>query len=156
VCGYVDADYAGDCDDRCSTSGYVFKVYGGAARWGSKKPFATVTSAVEAEFVAASLAVKEAAWLRGFLEEIDVPVQRVPLWSDNNKCIVNLRNPVNAKYTKRLAVPFHYARQAIALGQVDVSHIASVRNTADVKTKPLSPVLFNHHRAGLGVVAPAA
>ena len=30
VCGYVDADYAGDLDKRRSTTGYVFTLVGGA------------------------------------------------------------------------------------------------------------------------------
>ncbi len=41
--------------------------------WGSKKQHAVATSTVEAEFMAASLAVKESNLLRGFLEEIGVP-----------------------------------------------------------------------------------
>ena len=65
--GFVDADYAGDLDTRASTTGFVFKVYGGAVVWGSKKQTATATSTVESEFRAASHAVKEAQWLRGLM-----------------------------------------------------------------------------------------
>ena len=36
VCGYVDADYAGDLDKRRSTTGYVFTLGGGAISWMSK------------------------------------------------------------------------------------------------------------------------
>lgn len=35
--GYVDSDYAGDEDDRKSTSGYTFMFGGGAVSWSSKK-----------------------------------------------------------------------------------------------------------------------
>ena len=34
--GYFDADWAGDLDDRRSTSGYVFKLSGDAVSWRSK------------------------------------------------------------------------------------------------------------------------
>jgi hypothetical protein len=70
--GFVDADYGGDQDHRFSTTGFVLTVFGGAVVWGSKKQSAVATSTVEAEFMAASTAVKEANWLRGFLEEIGV------------------------------------------------------------------------------------
>ena len=35
--GYSDADFAGDKDDRKSTSGYVFTLAGGAISWRSSK-----------------------------------------------------------------------------------------------------------------------
>ena len=60
--GYVDADYAGDIDMRASTTGFLYKVYGGAVVWGSKKQSATANSTVEAEFRAASHAIKEASY----------------------------------------------------------------------------------------------
>ena len=151
--GFVDADFAGDVDMRASTSGFVFKVYGGAVVWSSKKQQATATSTVEAEFRAASQAVKEAIWLRGLLEELHIPVWRVPLHCDNTGCIQNLRNPVNSKYTKHVAVSFHHARTAVILGQVDVKYVATQDNVADIFTKPLVPSVFKAHRLTLGVVS---
>eukprot|EP00253_Pinus_taeda_P019651 PITA_19651 len=35
--GFVDADWVGDLDQRISTSGYVFNLFGGAVSWMSKK-----------------------------------------------------------------------------------------------------------------------
>jgi len=35
--GFVDADWAGDLDQRRSTSGYVFNLFGGVVSWISKK-----------------------------------------------------------------------------------------------------------------------
>jgi len=35
--GFVDADWAGDLDQRRSTSGYVFSLFGGAVSWMSKR-----------------------------------------------------------------------------------------------------------------------
>lgn len=149
--GYVDADYGGDLDCRRSTTGFVFKVYGGAVLWGSKKQTATTTSTVEAEFTASSHAIKEAVWLRGLLEELDIPVWRVPLYCDSSGCIQNLKNPLNSRHAKHLAICLHHARQSIALGHVDMKYISSEQNVADVLTKPLVPVLFKRHREGLGV-----
>ena len=75
--GFVDAVYAGDLDHRYSTSGFALLVFGRAVAWGSKKQHSVATSTVEAEFMAASLAIKEANWLRGFLEEIGCAPWRV-------------------------------------------------------------------------------
>jgi len=51
---YIDNDYAGDIDDRRSTSGSVFLLYGGAVSWASKKHLVVTLSTTEAEFVATS------------------------------------------------------------------------------------------------------
>ena len=51
---YTDSDYAGDVDDRKSTSGYVFLLNEGAVSWSSKKQSVVALSTIEAEFVAAA------------------------------------------------------------------------------------------------------
>ena len=50
--GYSDSDFAGDIDDRKSTSGYVFTLAGGAISWKSSKQSVTASSMMYAEFVA--------------------------------------------------------------------------------------------------------
>lgn len=52
--GYTDSDYAGDLDDRKSTSGYVFLMSSGVVSWLSKKQPIVTLSTTEAEFVAAA------------------------------------------------------------------------------------------------------
>jgi hypothetical protein len=152
IIGYVDADYAGDLDMRASTTGFVFQVYGGSVLWGSKKQTGTATSTVEAEFRAASHAVKEATWLRGFLEEIHVSVWKTPLYCDNAGCIRHLQNPINSRFTKHVAVSFHHARGAVIQGEVEIKYVASQLNLADLFTKALVPVMFHQHRNTLGVM----
>ncbi len=44
LCGYSDADWAGDLDDRKSTSGYLFMLGGAAISWKSKKQTAVALS----------------------------------------------------------------------------------------------------------------
>ena len=46
--GYSDADFAGDTDDRKSTSGYVFTLVGGAISWKSSKQSVTASSTMYA------------------------------------------------------------------------------------------------------------
>ena len=49
--GFSDADWAGDLDDRKSTSGYIFQLSGAAISWRSKKQ-ACVALTAEAEYIA--------------------------------------------------------------------------------------------------------
>jgi hypothetical protein len=119
--------------------------------WGSKKQRAVATSTVEAEFMAASLAIKEANWFRGFLKEIGVAPWSVTIHCDNQGFIANLKNPLYSKYTKHIAVSFHFAREAIAKGNVKIQYIESAKNVADILTKPLAKPVFQTHRRSLGL-----
>jgi len=70
--GYVDADYAGDLDQRRSTTGYVFTVAECAISWKAKLQDTIALSMTEAEYMAAVEASKEALWLRGFVEMFSI------------------------------------------------------------------------------------
>ena len=50
--GYSDVDWAGDLDDRKSTSGYVFKMSGAAISWNSKKQTCVALYTAEAGYMA--------------------------------------------------------------------------------------------------------
>ncbi|KAL4011853.1 hypothetical protein IC575_028917 [Cucumis melo] len=62
--GYYDNDWAGDTNDRKSTSGYVFFIDNTAFTWSSKKQPIVTLSTCEAEYVAAASCVCHAVWLR--------------------------------------------------------------------------------------------
>ena len=61
--GFVDADWAGDLDQRRSTSGYVFSLFGGAISWMSKIQYVVALSTTEAEYMTTTHASKEVVWL---------------------------------------------------------------------------------------------
>jgi hypothetical protein len=51
---FSDSDYAGDQDDRMSTSKYVFMFSGVAVAWSSKKQPVVSLSTIKAEFISAA------------------------------------------------------------------------------------------------------
>jgi len=63
---YTDSDYAGDLNDRKSTSGYVFLLSSGAVSWLSKKQPIVTLSIIEAEFVTAAGCASQVVWMRSF------------------------------------------------------------------------------------------
>ena len=66
--GYTDSNFQSDLDFRKCTSGCVFTLGGGAISWRSIKQSCIADSTMEAEYVAACEAAKEAVWLKKFLE----------------------------------------------------------------------------------------
>jgi hypothetical protein len=82
VVGYVDADYAGDLDDKRSTTGYVFTLAGGPICWKSMIQSTVAMSTTEAEYMAAAEATKEALWLIGLVKELGIQQGGVSLHCD--------------------------------------------------------------------------
>ena len=68
--GFSDADWAGDADNRRSTSGYVFKVADFTVNWCRKKQATVAKSTTEAEYVALSQSTQEAFYLRNLLADL--------------------------------------------------------------------------------------
>lgn len=68
--GYSDSDWAGDKESRRSTSGFIFMLNGGPVSWCSKRQATVALSSTEAEYIALTLAAKEATWLRLLLTEL--------------------------------------------------------------------------------------
>ena len=67
VVGHCDSDWGGSIDDRRSVSGTVFTIAGGAVTWQAQRQKSVALSTVEAEYMAACQAAKDAVWLRAFL-----------------------------------------------------------------------------------------
>ena len=68
--GYSDADWAGDINNRRSTTGYIIMLNGGAIAWRSHLQPTVALSTMEAEYMALTEATKELIWLRTFLAEL--------------------------------------------------------------------------------------
>lgn len=69
--GWCDSDFAGNPDNRRSTTGYVFSINGDVVSWNSRLQPTVCLSTVEAEYVAIAQASREYLWLRSFLEEMN-------------------------------------------------------------------------------------
>ncbi|MCH95793.1 copia-type polyprotein [Trifolium medium] len=68
--GWSDSDYAGDLDDRKSTSDYVFMLGESAVSWCSKKQPIVSLSTTEAEYVAAAACACQCIWIRNVLKHL--------------------------------------------------------------------------------------
>ena len=93
--GFTDIDYAGDQDDRKSTSGYIFMLGTGVISWLSKKRPIVTLSSTKAEFVAATTCACQAIWLRRILKELKFKqLGATTIFCDNNSAIKLSMNPV--------------------------------------------------------------
>jgi len=150
--GWTDSDYAGDLDDRKSTSGYVFKLGTGALSWSSKKQPIVTLYTTEAEFVAASSCACQAIWLRRVLHHLGQTHEEcTKLFCDNSSSIKLSKNPIMHGRCKHIDVRFHFLRDLTKDGVVELVHHKTEDQIADIFTKPLKLDSFCKLRAGLGI-----
>ena len=91
--GFVDGGWAGDPDQRRSTSGYVFNLFGGAVSWMSKKQSVVALSTTEAEYMVATHASKEAVWLQRLCSSMGLVQGAIRIDCDNQSEIFLAKNP---------------------------------------------------------------
>ena len=80
----MDADWAGDVTDMCSTSGYFTFVGGNLVTWRSKKQKVVSRSSAEAEFRGMAHRTCEVLWLHKLLWGLGFKPKKVTnLYCDN-------------------------------------------------------------------------
>ncbi|KAI5674225.1 hypothetical protein M9H77_14589 [Catharanthus roseus] len=93
---FVDSDFAGDKDGRRSTTSYFFTLAGNCISWKSQLQPVVALSTTEAEYIAATEAIKEAILLQGR----GLPVTLVTAEADSEGAI----SDIPAAYSRRLDV----------------------------------------------------
>ena len=150
--GFADADWAGDIDDRHSTTGNVFIMAGGAISWLSRKQPVVSFSTTEAEYVSLCTATQEAVWLRKLLSDIKaVPTRPTTIREDNQGAIAVARNPVSHARTKHIHIKYHYVREALNNGVIELVYCPTEQMTADILTKPLPHSRYEVLRSDMGL-----
>ncbi|GJY11344.1 retrovirus-related pol polyprotein from transposon TNT 1-94 [Tanacetum coccineum] len=149
--GYVDSNYVGDLEGSKSTTGYVFTLSGGTVSWVSKLQSVVAMSTTEAEYVAAAQASKEAVWLKMLLEELGYKQEKITLFCDNQSAMYLARNPTFHSKTKHIRVQYHFVREKVEEGTVDMQKIHTDDNVADYMTKAINCDKFTWCRSSCGL-----
>lgn len=100
-------------------------------------------SSVEAEYMALSCAARQIIWLRQLLKEL-FSEQFGPTFigEDNQGAIHLVNNPSSSRRTRHINVRYHFTRDAVINGQVDVRYVPTDKQPADILTKYLSTPNF--------------
>lgn len=137
---YSDADFAGDPNERCSTTGIVIKLAGGPVIWRSKLQKVQALSSTEAEYNAISEASREVQWLQNLLQEMCVTVPRPFLMLEDNQSTINIAtNHANHKRSKHVDLRNHRTRKLVEQGVIKIEYVHTDEQVADGFTKALPP-----------------
>ncbi|CAN6717488.1 unnamed protein product [Malus baccata var. baccata] len=147
---FSDADWAGDPNDRRSTTGLVVFLGTNPISWSSKKQQTVSRSSTEAEYRALSSTAAELDWIQQLLAFLKVSVRSTPvLFCDNLSAIALSFNPVQHQRTKHIEIDVHFVRERVARNQLIVQFVSSQEQFADILTKGLSAPLFKIHCTNL-------
>jgi hypothetical protein len=151
LAGYSDADWAGNADDRKSTSGGCFYVGTNLVAWMSQKQASISLSTVEAEQIAAGSCCTQLLWMKKLLYDYGFTQDTMAIHYDNTSAINISKNPVQHSRTKHIDIWHHFIRDLVESMEVALMFIPTENQSADILTKPLHGRRFESLRKAIGI-----
>nr|GFA96879.1 zinc finger, CCHC-type [Tanacetum cinerariifolium] len=98
---------------------------------------------MDPEFMAATGAACQALWLKRLLSELTGwKEERITLKVDNVSAIALVRNPVFHGRSKHIDIRYHFIRECVENGHINVEHVSGELQRADILTKALPRLKF--------------
>ena len=135
--GYADADWGFNLVDRKSTTGYIFMMNGGPISWTSRKQTTVALSTMEAEYIALSDAARETIAHLTFFHTISIELPPPVLYTDNQAAESIAKREPEYQRSKHIDVRYHFVRDHFEKGTLNIEHVPSNEQIADILTKPL-------------------
>nr|GEX47981.1 copia protein [Tanacetum cinerariifolium] len=155
---FSDSDHAGCLDSRKSTSGGI-QFLGGdkLVSWSSKKQDCTSMSSVEVEYVSLSMCCAQVLWMRTQLTYYGFHVDKIPMYCDSKAAIAISCNLVQHFCTKHIDVRYHFIKEKVEKGIVELFFVETKYQLADLFTKALPVERFQYlvRRLGMRCLTPA-
>ncbi|GKB98611.1 ribonuclease H-like domain, reverse transcriptase, RNA-dependent DNA polymerase, partial [Tanacetum coccineum] len=152
ITGYSDSSYGINTDQGKGTTGIVFYFGESPITWCTQKQPTVALSSCESEFMAATGAACQALWLKRLLSELTGwEEERITLKVDNISAIALVKNPVFHGRSKHIDIRYHFIRECVENGHINVEHVSGELQRADILTKALPRLKFVTMRQMLGV-----
>ncbi|KAI3680869.1 hypothetical protein L6452_35646 [Arctium lappa] len=150
--GYSDSDFAGCKLDRKSTTGGCQLLGEKLVSWTSKKQNSVSTSTAEAEYVAAGSCCSQILWMRNQLLDYDLQLSKIPIYCDSTSAIAIANNPVLHSKTKHIEIRYHFIRDHVMNGDIELHFIPTDFQLVNIFTKPIDETRFNFLISELGML----
>lgn len=145
ITAFCDSDSGSYLDDRKSTTGFCFYL---GANLISQRPQRSSKlsqgSSTEAEYRSIFAATADIAWIQSLLHELQQPIHSAPLILCEILSVVLLTaNPILHSRTKHFELDPYFVRDKVQKQQLQIKHIPSSEQTADILTKAIPQEMFH-------------
>ncbi|GKC47740.1 retrovirus-related pol polyprotein from transposon TNT 1-94 [Tanacetum coccineum] len=148
--GFIDSEFP---NHVYSTSGGLQFLGGKLVSWSSKKQDCTAMSTAEAEYVSLSACCAQVIWMRTQLLDYGFKYNRILMYCDSKSAIAISCNPVQHSKTKHIDIRYHFIKEHVERGTVEIYFVGTEYQLADLFTKALPKERFEYlvHRIGRGI-----
>ncbi|GKC41642.1 retrovirus-related pol polyprotein from transposon TNT 1-94 [Tanacetum coccineum] len=148
---YLTSNHAGCQDTRRNTLVSAQFLGDKLVSWSSKKQKSTAISSTEAEYIALSGCCAQILWMRSQLTDYGFTFNKIPLYRDTKSVIALCCNNVQHSRAKHIDVHYHFIKEQVENGIVELYFVQTEYQLADIFTKPLPRERFNFLIEKLGM-----
>ena len=98
------------------------------------------------------LAALSFLWMKQTLKDYGIHLKQVPLYCDNERAIKIANNPVQHSKTKHIEIRHHFLRDHVMKEDIDIIHVNTEEQLADIFTKPSDEKRFCKLRCELNIL----
>ncbi|GJX32050.1 retrotransposon protein, putative, unclassified [Tanacetum coccineum] len=122
---------------RQSTSGSMQLLGERLVSWSSKRQKSTAISSTEAEYIALSDYYAQVLWMRSQLTDYGLGFNKILMYCDNKSAIILCCNNVQHSRSKHIDIRFHFIKEQVENGVVELYFVNTEYQLADIFTKAL-------------------
>lgn len=127
--------------------GHAVYLAGGPIAFTSKKLETVTDSTLYSEYAQLHKCCRDVETIRNFLSEMgsvtdDLLREPTVIFCDNDTATGLAHGRKRTPQSKHIAIKFHYTKQAVRQGSVDVRRVPTADNRADLLTKSVKTVIF--------------
>nr|GEZ36763.1 hypothetical protein [Tanacetum cinerariifolium] len=112
--------------------------------WSSKKQDCTTLSTAKAEYVSLSACYAQVLWMRTQLTDYGFHFNKIPIYCDLKSAIAISYNPVQHSRIKHIIIRYHFIKEHVEKGTIELYFVKTDYQLADIFTKALPADRFNY------------
>nr|GEU99443.1 retrovirus-related Pol polyprotein from transposon TNT 1-94 [Tanacetum cinerariifolium] len=133
--GFSDSDYAGCKDTFKSTFDGAQFLGEKLVSWSSTKQDCTALSTAEAEYVSLSAYYAQVLWMRTQLTDYGFHFNKILIYYNLKSAIAISCNPIQLSRTKHIDVRYHFIKEHLEKGMIELYFVKTDYQLADLFTK---------------------